>query len=321
MKTITDLSRIKEPFPNAVVTLGNFDGVHLGHREIFHHVIDKAREADGTAIVFSFHPHPLKVLAPGRELKLLNTYDEKVRLVAASGIDVLICPIFTREFAAMRPEQFVHDILVERIGARRIVVGYDYRFGRGRQGDADFLEQLGCRLGFEVDVLSPISRDGVIYSSSRIREMIACGEVDQVVALLGRQYNLEGQVVHGDHRGRELGFPTANLVTEKEMLPAPGVYAVKARHGRRLYDAVVNIGRKPTFEGSTQTIEVHLLGFEGSLYGERLRIYFFRRLRPEKKFSGVDSLIEAIRQDVAHAREVLKNERVIGYREYLRRER
>lgn len=317
MKTVTDLSRIKHPFPHAVVTLGNFDGVHLGHREIFRHVVRKARENQGTAVVFSFWPHPLRVLAPQKDLKLINTFEEKVRLLDASCIDVLVCPPFTREFAALASREFVADWLVGRIGARHIVVGYDYRFGRDRHGDAGFLADMGRELGFTVEVLPPISSEGVVYSSTRIREMIAAGQVDDVVGVLGRHFTLEGQVVHGDHRGRLLGFPTANLATEKELLPAPGVYAIKIRHGRKIYDGVVNIGRKPTFGGTSQTIEVHLLDFSGSLYGEKLRIYFFQRLREERHFSDIEALKRTIRQDIERARTVLAGARIVAYREYL----
>ncbi|WP_305045105.1 bifunctional riboflavin kinase/FAD synthetase [Geoalkalibacter sp.] len=317
MQVINDLSRIEQPFPHAVLTLGNFDGVHLGHREIFRRVVHRAREHDGTAIVFSFWPHPLRVLAPHQELRLINTYEEKVRLIAASCIDVLLCPPFTRDLAALTPEQFVKQVLVDRIGVRHIVVGYDYRFGRGRAGDVDLLKKLGQEHGFEVEVMAPIAQGQAVYSSTRVRELVRKGEVREVVGLLGRHFNLEGRVVHGDHRGTSLGFPTANLATDKELLPAAGVYAVKARHRGRTYDAVANIGLKPTFGGDALCIEVHLLDFSGNLYGESLRLYFFERLRAEQRFDGVDALREAIRADIARARDILAGAPIIAYRDYL----
>ncbi|KIH76916.1 FMN adenylyltransferase /riboflavin kinase [Geoalkalibacter ferrihydriticus] len=317
MKVFNDLSRITRPFPGAVVTLGNFDGVHLGHREIFRRVVCRAREIDGTAAVFSFWPHPLRVLAPHRELRLINTYDEKIKLIAASCIDVFLCPPFTRELADLRPEDFVSRVLLNCIGARHIVVGYDYRFGQGRSGDADLLKKMGQRFGFGVEILAPIAQGQTVYSSTRVRRMVGAGDVRGVVALLGRHFTLEGRVVHGDHRGQSLGFPTANLATEKELLPAPGVYAVKALHEGKVYAAVANIGRKPTFGGDALSIEVHLLDFSGNLYGRSLRLYFFDRLREEKRFAGTDELCTAIRADIARARELLANQNIIAYRDYL----
>ncbi|WP_305042012.1 bifunctional riboflavin kinase/FAD synthetase [Geoalkalibacter sp.] len=317
MQVINDLSNIEQPFRHAVVTLGNFDGVHLGHREIFRRVVHRAREAGGTAVVFSFWPHPLRVLAPHQELRLINTYEEKVRLIAASCIDVFLCPAFTRDLAALTPEEFVRRILVERVGVRRIVVGYDYRFGRGRSGDADLLRKMGQEYGFEVEVMAPIAQGQAVYSSTRIRELVSKGEVREVVALLGRHFTLEGRVVHGDHRGTSLGFPTANLATDKELLPAAGVYAVKALHGGHTHDAVANIGRKPTFGGDALSIEVHLLDFTGNLYGESLRLYFFDRLRAEQRFKSIEDLRAAITADIARAREILANAPIIAYRDYL----
>ncbi|MDO3376784.1 bifunctional riboflavin kinase/FAD synthetase [Geoalkalibacter halelectricus] len=317
MKVYNDLSHINRPFPGAVVTLGNFDGVHLGHREIFRRVVYRAREIDGTAVVFSFWPHPLRVLAPHQELRLINTYDEKVRLIAASCIDVFLCPSFTRELAALSPEQFVAEVLVGRIGTRHVIVGYDYRFGRERSGDAELLKQLGKQQGFGVEILAPIAQGQTVYSSTRIRRLVAAGQVREVVALLGRHFTLEGRVVHGDHRGQSLGFPTANLATDKELLPAPGVYAVKARHAGKIHEAVANIGRKPTFGGDALSIEVHLLDFSANLYGQSLRLYFFERLRDEKRFNTIEELRAAITTDITRAREILTAAPIIAYRDYL----
>jgi riboflavin kinase/FMN adenylyltransferase len=306
---------LEKSFKNPVITLGNFDGVHLGHRKLFRQVVQKAKKIDGTAMVFSFQPHPIKVLRPNVELKLINTYEEKTRLIEASCIDVMLTPSFTPELAAMPAEKFIEQVLVERIGVRHIVVGYDYHFGRQRKGNAQLLAHFGDKHGFSVEVLSPVAENGIIYSSSRIREMIACGEVDQAVSLLGRHFNLEGTVVHGEKRGRALGFPTANLETEKELLPAAGVYAVKVCHGHQLYDGVLNIGCKPTFKSVAQTIEVHLLNFSGDLYGQTVRVYFFQRLRAEKKFAGIDLLTKAIQEDVATARRHLNGAKLIHYRD------
>jgi riboflavin kinase/FMN adenylyltransferase len=301
-----------------VVTIGNFDGVHLGHREIFREVVRDARASGGTSVVFTFVPHPRKVLDPARRApRQINTDAEKERLIEASCIDVLICAPFTRETAALSAEQFVRDVLVGRLGTRHLVIGYDYAFGKDRQGNADYLRRQGEELGFTVQVLGPVSTDGVVYSSTRIREMILAGEVAEVVGLLGRHFNLEGKVVHGAKRGKKLGFPTANLATEKELLPRPGVYAVKARYRERMLDGVVNIGCNPTFGAENTSVEVHLLDFQGDLYGETLRVYFLARLRDEMRFPSPAELVRAITDDIERARTVLSTTQVIEYRDYL----
>ena len=314
IKSLDDLTGL---FPSSVVTLGNFDGVHLGHRELFRHLVKTARQLNCPSIVYTFDPHPLKFLAPDKAPLLLNTPEEKQRLIAASHIDYLIKTPFTAEFAAMTPEQFVDDVLIEKLQVKSLVVGYDYAFGKGRRGDTKFLKASGAENGFTVDVLQPVEADGLPYSSTRVRNMVAEGDVAGVVRLLGRQYNLEGRVVAGDQRGRELGFPTANLETDKELLPAPGVYAVKVRHGSQEYNGVVNLGKRPTFEGDASTIEVHLLDYTGQLYDQNLRVYFVERLRGEKKFLTVDELVNAIAADVLKGRQILTSVQIIQYREYL----
>ena len=267
MQILKSLAEFPETVGSCAVTLGNFDGVHLGHRELFRHLVNTARQINCPSIIYTFDPHPLKFLAPDKAPLLLNTPEEKQRLIAASHVDYLIESPFTAEFARMSPEQFVDDILVARLKIKALVVGYDYAFGKGRRGNTDFLMACGKEKGFTVEVLQPVGGDGLPYSSTRIRTMVAAGDVAEVVRLLGRQYNLEGRVVPGDQRGRELGFPTANLETNKEQLPAPGVYAVKVRHDLQEYGGVVNIGTRPTFNGKTSTIEVYLLDYSGQLGG------------------------------------------------------
>lgn len=317
MKIIRDLSEIDSPFPDPVVTIGNFDGVHLGHREIFRRVVRKAAELGGTSVVFTFVPHPRKLLAPEKAPLQINTYAEKERLIEASCIDVLICAPFTREMAAISADRFVEEILVGRIGVRHLIVGYDYAFGRGREGNTEYLRRRGDDLGFTVEVLSPVSQKGEVYSSTRVRELIRAGKVEDVVILLGRHFNLEGVVVQGARRGRTLGYPTANLQTEKELLPAPGVYAVKIRYGNEILDGVANIGFTPTFEREKQSVEVYIFDFDQDLYGQTLRIYFLSRLREERKFPSPADLIKAIRGDVERARELLAEKKIIEFREYL----
>lgn len=317
MKIVRSWSDLVAPLPQAVVTIGNFDGVHLGHRAIFRRVVREARARGGTATVLTFVPHPLKVLAPQRAPRLINTYAEKERLIAASCIDVLICAPFDRTLAEMSAERFVAEILVGCIGVRHLVIGYDYAFGRGREGNVEMLRAAGDRHGFTVEVLEPIAHAGVVYSSTRVRHMLEQGEVRSAVGLLGRHFTLEGVVEHGAGRGQKLGFPTANLRTEKEILPRPGVYAVKVRHGDTIRDGVLNIGSNPTFDGQGLSVEVHLLGFSGDLYGQDLRLYFIERLRDEQRFPSVEALRRAIAGDVEQARSLLAAARIIEFREYL----
>jgi riboflavin kinase / FMN adenylyltransferase len=317
MRVIRDLQELSAPLKGAVVTIGNFDGVHLGHREIFRRVVSKAREIGGTSVVCTFVPNPLKVLAPERAPRLINTYAEKERLIEASCIDVLICAPFTLELAALSASRFVEEILVGKIGVRHLVVGYDYAFGRGREGNGRFLRRKGEELGFTVEVLGPIAKDGAVYSSTRIRRMVLEGDVSGVAGLLGRNFNFEGKVIHGAKRGKGLGFPTANLKTDKELLPRSGVYAVKVKRGDNVLDAVVNIGCNPTFCSGGLSLEVHILDFHEQIYDETLRLYFVERLRDEILFSRSAELVQAIEADVKRARRILAEARIVEYREYL----
>jgi riboflavin kinase / FMN adenylyltransferase len=317
MRIIHRLEELTAPVSRAVVTIGNFDGVHLGHREIFRRVVQRAQELDGTAVVLTFVPHPLKVLDPERAPRLLNTYAEKERLIAASCIDLMVSLPFTRQLAAMPADRFVTEILMRRIGLVHLIVGADYAFGRNREGDVPFLQRKGAEFGFTVEALEPVRTGAEVYSSTLIRRRLGAGDVAGVVALLGRHFTLEGRVTHGANRGRQLGFPTANLVTDKEILPRPGVYAVKVRWREEFFAGVMNIGFNPTFGTERISLEVHLLDFHGDLYGETLRVYFIERLRDEMVFPSAAALVEAIARDVAVARKILASSRLVEYREYL----
>jgi riboflavin kinase/FMN adenylyltransferase len=317
MQVIRDLNTLREPPHHTVLTIGNFDGVHLGHREIFRRVVAKARKFGGTAAVLTFEPHPLRLLAPDKAPLRLNTPEEKVRLLAASCIDLLVVLNFTRELAEMPAEDFVRDILVDKLAVKHLIVGYDYAFGRNRQGDTDFLDAQSRRYNFTLEILEPVQAEQQAHSSTAIRQILSEGRVADAVKILGRNFTLDGEVVHGDGRGRKLGFPTANLVTQKEILPRDGVYAVKVKWREAYYDGVINIGQRPTFAGSAPTLEIHLMDFQGDLYGERLRIYFVDRLRDELKFPSVSALQDAVLKDIADARQRLADAQVVEYREYL----
>jgi riboflavin kinase/FMN adenylyltransferase len=315
MRIIHDLTELTTVPRHTVATIGNFDGVHLGHRAIFRRVVAEARQAQGTATVITFNPHPLKLLAPERAPLLIDTYAERERLIAASRIDLLVCLPFTAALAALPATTFVTEILLRALGLKHLIVGYDYAFGRDRQGDAIFLQDCGERYGFTVEVLPPIKQNQDVYSSTRIRQLLLEGEVEAAASLLGRHFTLEGEVIHGAGRGRKLGFPTANLRTGKELLPKAGVYAVKVQHGAALLNGVVNIGKNPTFGENELSVEVHLLDIQANLYGETLRFYFVQRLRGEVRFAGVPELCAAIQSDIIRARQILSHAPVIEYQE------
>lgn len=317
MIVFRSIEAIAVPLCNPVVTVGNFDGVHLGHREIFRKLNRSAREIDGVSVVITFDPHPLKVLPASRTVTLINTIDEKINLIEASGVDYLLIIPFDAAFAATSAADFIEKILVGRIGMKRLIIGYDYAFGKGREGDVTLLRELGNRFSFTVEELPPISAGSINYSSSLIRKMIAAGDVANVIPYLGRNFSIAGRVVHGSSRGKSLGFPTANIVTEKELLPADGVYAVKVKIDEIFYDAACNIGLNPTFADGKKSIEVFIFDFDGDLYGRELRVYFFDRLREEKRFGSAAELVEAIKADVAKCREILASSQLVVYREYL----
>lgn len=307
MRIIRGVKNLFETFPNPVLTIGNFDGVHLGHQAILRKVVDRATEINGTGIAFTFEPHPLKVLAPERSPKLLNTFHGKIRLFDAAGIQVVICASFTRAFAGQDPEAFARDVLHKKIGAKEVYVGYDYAFGRGREGGIDFLKKMGLAYGFDVGVVDAVEVDGVVVSSSLIRDLVSAGSVAEAARFLGRRYSIEGVVVPGSHRGQTLGFPTANLRTLNELIPGHGVYAVLAEVDCRRLQGVASIGVRPTFGGGPVSIEVYLFGFHEDIYGRHVDVSFVERLRGEEKFPDVESLVRQMQKDTEQAKKVLEN--------------
>jgi riboflavin kinase/FMN adenylyltransferase len=293
------------PFSRSVVTIGNFDGVHLGHRSILGRVVQRARELDCQPVALTFDPHPAKVLKPEGGLRLLTTPAQKIELLEASGVHVVVLP-FTREFAAIPARGFVRDYLVERLKVREVVIGHDYCFGYKREGNIDLLQQMGQALGFTVQVVWAVEVEDAVVSSSLIRAMLQLGNVRKANRLLGRAYGVTGRVVAGKGRGSKvLGVPTANLVSENDLLPAGGIYAVwVTKDGQRL-SGVANIGTCPTFGNQELSLEVHLLDFNGDLYGELLQVEFVTRLREERRFPSIDELAAQIRSDMTEAKRVL----------------
>ena len=305
MRTYFDLADYQEALPHPVISLGNFDGVHLGHQQIFRALQAEARQARGTDIVITFFPHPLRVLHPEKAPNLITTLEERLRLIEACGNTVTVCIPFSRTFAHLSHEEFVREVLVGRFGVRRILVGEDTRFGKDRRGDLAFLRESGKHYGFSVRRIEPVLIQGVETSSTRIRHCVRQGRIREAAAMLGRFYGISGKVREGEKRGRLLGFPTANLSTEAELLPADGVYAVWGTLGNRTAPGVANLGSNPTFPGDRFSVEVHLFDFDEDIYGRTLRVDFVERIREEIKFPSVHALVEQIRDDARRAREIL----------------
>jgi len=316
--------RVEEVGPapaGRTLAIGNFDGVHLGHRTIVEAAVARAREAGEEATVITFEPHPKVVLRPEEPREMLTTFEDKAEEFRRLGVDLVLCLTFDRDFAARSPEEFVRTVLVP-LNARDVYVGANYRFGHDRAGDADTLGELGRRHGFAVHPQSFFARDGQRVSSSRVRGALKAGDVGEARELLGRPYCLKGVVVQGVARGRDLGFPTANLRLPEELVPANGVYAARAAVWETdpveesdptsdptldptWYDAAVYIGTRPTFEAGERLIEVHLLDTRRELYGRRIRVDFMDRVRAEMAFGGPEELSAQIRRDIDRARALL----------------
>jgi len=286
----------------SAVALGTFDGVHLGHRAILGTALRRAREVGVEAVACTFDPHPIEVLQPDRAPRPITPLDERLALIGETGVDAVVVLAFTRALAAVEPEAFVKDVLLDRLHAREIVVGYNHRFGRGARGDARLLEDLAGRLGFRAHVVPPMTVDGVAVSSTEIRAALHRGDVRSAARGLGRPYAIAGRVTTGAGRGRTLGFPTANIAPDRPLLVARGVYrgGVTVDAGR--HAAVVNVGVRPTFGEDTLAVEAHLLDFAGDLYGREVRLDFLDRLRDEMRFPSVEELKAQVSRDIAAAR-------------------
>ncbi len=305
MRIITSLDEIEAPFLNAVVTVGNFDGVHLGHQALMQKVKERTKDINGTSVVFTFEPHPVKVLR-GKHLPLITPFPRKMELIAQQGIEIAICPPFTKEFAQIEAREFICEILMKKIGMKEMVVGYDFAFGKKREGNIDTLKKWGRELGFKVYVVGPICINGIIVSSTKVRELIMAGEMEKVKELLGRYYQVTGTVIKGkDRGGRLLGIPTANLKLVNEVFPKNGVYAVEVIYEDKAYLGVANIGFNPTFGDNALSVETHILDFNQNIYGKVIRVNFVKRLRDEKKFANLKALKAQIQKDIEVARRVL----------------
>lgn len=294
-----------------VITVGTFDGVHRGHWAVLQEIGRRARESGRRSVLVTFHPHPLKIVRPDDAPLLLTTPTEKKEILAETGLDYAVFLSFNHVLASYSPRRFVEEILLERLGVQELVIGYDHGFGKGRSGGVDTLRRIGEELGFAVDVVSPIQTGETPVSSTRIRRALLEGNVEDARKGLGRPYCVRGLVIRGDGRGRRLGFPTANLFVPMngKLIPPPGVYAVNGCLRQGVLDGAIHIGPRPTFTGSAPTIELHLLDFDGDLYGEEVRVEFIRHLREVRPFTSASALVDQLKFDVEAARASLAYDR------------
>ena len=306
MKTLKGIAEVTTSFRSSVVTIGNFDGIHLGHRQIIQQVVERAKNGGQFSIVYTFRPHPQQALNPNKEFGLINTYEEKQEILESCGIDFMIEEPFGREFSTISPARFFSENLIKRLSTQALYVGYDFAFGKGRSGNLDLLKSLCQDNGVELIVMKPLKIEGAICSSSRIRELLQQGDVKQAQLLLSRPFLYQGPVIRGYTRGRQIGFPTANMPMPQKIHLKPGVYATMTRVQGEIFQSVTNIGYRPTFTDPSQiglSIETHLLDFDRDIYGEGLIVEFYERLRDEIKFGSPEALVDQIQKDIVATRQ------------------
>jgi len=304
MEIIRDLNLLPM-LAHPVVALGNFDGVHLGHRAILKAAIDRAHSVGGKAYALTFDPLPAKVLTPNRAPHMLMTSEDKLELLRDSGLDGVLVLHFDLALSRLSPRDFVHDYLLARVGVEAVVVGHSVSFGHKRAGNAAVMVELGGEFGFETIVAGPVKVDAIEVSSSKIRELIGAGEMPSATRLLGRPHFLSGTVVHGRERGRTIGFPTANLDSHTECIPPDGVYATRVVLPEGSYPSITNIGMRPTFHESARSIEAHIFDFNRDIYDRAIKLEIIERVRPERKFESAEALGRQIALDLKRAREIL----------------
>jgi riboflavin kinase / FMN adenylyltransferase len=294
---------------NAVVTSGTFDGVHLGHQKIIHRLNEVAKLTDGKSVVISFYPHPRSVISTDNQtVKILSTLDEKIELLEKSGVNHLLIIPFTREFSELSSEEFIQKILIQTIGTKTLVIGYDHRFGKNREGGFDYLKLNKDKYGFEIEEISRQDIENVVVSSSKIRKALQEGDVPSADHFLGRNYSLSGVIVKGKQLGRTIGFPTANIQVREiaKLIPSDGVYAVKVYYKEEAFGGMLNIGNRPTVDGTYQTVEVNIFDFDQEIYGENLTVEFLQKIRNEQKFNGLEELKAQIARDKITCKDILR---------------
>ncbi len=303
--TSRSLDDIVEFGRETVVTFGVFDGIHLGHQAVINTLLKRAAHDNLMSVLVGFYPHPLAFLAPERCPPILTALSKRIEILQQFGIDEIVMLSFDAQIASMSPESFVECVLLEKCRARHVVVGYACQFGKDRAGNAERLVELSQGYPFDVSIVPPTEVEGAPVHSTRIREALAQGDLEQSSRLLGRPYSLIGTVVHGDGRGREIGFPTANIETQNQVYPPNGVYAIRAKLEERWLDGVLNIGIRPTFSGVNTQVEGHFFNFDETIYGKPVEIFFVEKIRNERKFPNPEFLIQQIQRDIAAATEIL----------------
>ena len=299
------LNDIVEFGRETAVTFGVFDGIHLGHQAVINTLLKHAAHDNLASVLVGFYPHPLAFLAPERCPPLLTPLPKRVEILQQFGVDEIVMLSFDAQIASMSPEAFVERVLLEKCRAKHVVVGYACQFGKNRAGNAERLVELSKGYAFDVSVVPPTEIDGAPVHSTRIREALAQGDLRQSAQLLGRPYSLIGTVVHGDGRGREIGFPTANIEIQQQVYPPNGVYAIRAKLEERWLDGVLNIGMRPTFNGVNIQVEGHFFNFDEIIYGKLVEIFLVKKIRSERKFPNIEFLIQQIQRDIAAAAEIL----------------
>lgn len=300
------MEEIIRPANGSCVTIGNFDGVHKGHQKLISSTCQKAKANGLACVVVTFDPHPLRVLVNSKTPPFITLTSQKLELIALHKPDIILPLKFTREMAALSPEEFIRKFLIDLLNMKEMVVGYDYALGKGRSGNYAVLSELGKKYGYGIERLDPVIINDAVVSSSRIRDMVQEGNVWDVRPLLGRFYQVRGEVVHGMNRGgRLLGFPTANIKLEDELFPRKGVYAIRVELDGKVLPGVANIGKNPTFGNDALSVEAHLFDFSENIYGRNIRVHFIQRIRTERKFNGLEELKERIAIDIQLARTIL----------------
>ncbi len=310
MQIYYDLDAPSKSFHESIVTVGVFDGLHIGHKAVIQQVLTQTKKIKLASVVLTFDPPPLAFLAPERCPPVLTTLPKKIEILKQLGVDTVVFARFDAYLQQMSPDTFVQQVLLQQLHATQVIVGYDWQFGKGRSGNAEALKQLGNRYHFDVKIVGPVQLHGKPVHSTRVREAITEGNLEITSELLGRRYSIMGEVVEGEGRGRQIGFPTANVNAGNQMLPPSGVYAVRVKLERDMFDGVLNMGTRPTFDGDKFQIETHLFGFEKTIYGEKIEIFFIEKIRPEQRFPTPEMLVGQIKQDVAMAKGILNRIKV-----------
>jgi len=310
MSIICNLNNLPQDITNPVVTIGNFDGVHWAHQKIFKKIIERARDLNGTSVAITFEPHPIKIMFPAKAKPLITLLEQKKELIINQGIDLLLIIEFTAKFAAISARDFVKDILVDKLGVKEIIVGYDYAFGHNRQGNIEILREMGSLFNFNVQQVDPVYVENVLVSSTSIRNLIMEGNVVGAKKLLGRNYQIRGKVIRGMNRGGSLlGYPTANLRLTDELIPKEGVYIVLIDIGGKTYQGLTNIGYNPTFTNKTLSVETYIFNLSAHIVNQKIKVNFLSRLRDEITFASSKELSQQIDQDVSQAREFFQKKK------------